>query len=87
MTDNQEENKLKNRRVSFVIQPPIISEDSSSNATISALVNSNPLLDPNAELISTSSAPPRARRRSSVSILHTLFTSSHLLPTHDARRR
>jgi hypothetical protein len=46
------------------------------------------LIDPDAATVaSRNSNTPRTRRRSSISILQALVSSSHLLPTNDARKR
>jgi hypothetical protein len=86
MTDDREENTSRTWQSSIGI-PPTISEDPSSNSTISALVTNTPLLDQSAATVLPNGNTPRPRRRSSVSILQALVNSSHSLPTPDARRR
>ncbi len=87
MTDDTEENTPVNRRLSSApLPPPTIQEESNSTSTIASLINSNPLVDP--EIAApTNINTPLSRRRSSVSILQALVTSSHLLATNDARKR
>jgi hypothetical protein len=87
MTDDIEETKPRSRRSSSVPPPPIL-EEQNSTSTISELYHSNPLIDPDAATVaSRNSNTPRTRRRSSISILQALVSSSHLLPTNDARKR
>lgn len=86
MTDVTDETKPQDRQTSFAQQPTIL-EEPSSISTISALVNSTPLLDPTTANVSANNIIPRTRRRSSVSILQALVGTSHLLATNDARKR
>jgi hypothetical protein len=79
MTDHQ------SRRSS--ITEPVASIESDGNDTITALVNSNPLYDSNTRKSSKDDIPQRSRRRSSLSIIQALVNTSHLLTTHDARKR
>jgi hypothetical protein len=84
MTDEEEEHKSRSPRSSSLPPlPPSSSITNESNSTIGALINTNPLPETN----TTTDNSARNRRRSSVSILQALVTSSHLLATHDARRR
>jgi len=82
MTDEEEEHKSRSPRSSS-LPPPLSSITDESNSTIGTLINTNPL----PELNTTTDNSARNRRRSSVSILQALVTSSHLLATNDARRR
>ena len=85
MTDDSEESPSTQRRPSSV--PPLASvAEEVSPPTIAALLNTIPVVEP-ASASATDTSSTRSRRRSSVSILHTLVTSSMLLPTHDARKR
>ncbi|CAF1547394.1 unnamed protein product [Adineta ricciae] len=85
MTDDSEESPSTQRRPSSV--PPLSSvTEEESTPTIAALLNTIPVLEL-ATASATDTSSTRSRRRSSVSILHTLVTSSILLPTHDARKR
>ena len=86
MTDDTEEHHSRSRRSSSVprLSSPISEEP---NSTIAALVNSNVLAESITTIASTNESSTRNRRRSSMSILQALVTSSHLLPTHDARKR
>ncbi len=87
MTDDSERIKPRGRRAS-TIPPPTIPEESISNSTITALINSNPLVEPNdAVAASINNGTPRTRRRSSVSILQALVGANQLLHTKDARGR
>jgi len=61
--------------------------ESDGNDTITALINGNPLYDSNTIKISKDDIPQRSRRRSSLSIIQALVNTSHLLTTHDARKR
>lgn len=86
MTDEIEENRSFSRRNS-IIPPPTILEESNNSTTISTLVNSTPLVDPNVTPLTPNIAPPRQRRRSSFSIVQTLIGSNALLSTTDVRKR
>ncbi|UJR23090.1 hypothetical protein I4U23_026113 [Adineta vaga] len=90
MTDDAEEYRSTERRPSSVPLPSSTIEEE-PNSTISAFINAIPLIDASTTTASATSAtdtpPTSTRRRSSLSILHTLVTSSLLLPTRDARKR
>lgn len=92
MTDDAVETKLRTRRPSS-LPPTAIPEESSITSTLDLLVSANPLANPDAAVTPIASVPtshnntPRTRRRSSVSIIQALVTSSHLLRTKDARNR
>lgn len=87
MTDETEEKRSRGRRNS-IVYPPTISEQPSRNSTISNLVNSTPLLDPNGIAgTPNNSTTPRPRRRSSFSIIQALIGSNALLSTNEARKR
>jgi hypothetical protein len=90
MTDDTEGNKPGSHQFSSApLLPPTIEEESNSTSTITALINSNPLVDPDiaAAAAPTNITTPRTRRRSSISILQSIVNSNHLLPTNDARKR
>ena len=87
MSNETEENRLRNRRAS-TLPPPTIPEEPSNSSAISALIHSTPIIDPDVvPNPPTGSTSSRTRRRSSVSIIQALVASSHLLATHDARKR
>jgi hypothetical protein len=66
---------------------PEASIESDGNDTLTALINGNPLHDSNTKTSSKDDIPQRSRRRSSLSIIQALVNTSHLLTTHDARKR
>lgn len=65
---------------------PTISETSESNSTIAALVSDTPLINSSAAHIPNNHFPQRNRRRSSVSILHTI-AQAQTLRIKDVRKR
>jgi hypothetical protein len=65
------------------------SEESDAKHSIALLINSTPLLGLGTDLtpLKASESTPRSRRRSSISILQSLVTSTNSLATNDARKR
>jgi len=90
MADNKnDENHMRPHRLSIIPQETILEEPSSSLG-IANLVHATPIIEPPTNPIPdtpTDSITSRPRRRSSLSILHTLFTTGHLVPTEAARKR
>jgi hypothetical protein len=86
MTD-ENESKSSRGRSSSSEEPVTITTDSVTNDTIASLINNNPSLDVNKINNSRDDSPEPLRRRSSVSIIQALVSSSHLLTTNDARKR
>jgi hypothetical protein len=87
MTDNTEQSSPRGRPTSNDEQITVTSIESTTNETITALVNGNPLFDSNTINNSRDDNPERLRRRSSVSIIQALVNTSHILTTNDARKR
>jgi hypothetical protein len=87
MTDNTEQSSPRGRPTSNDEQITVTSIESTTNETITALVNGNPLFDSNTINNSRDDSPERLRRRSSVSIIQALVNTSHILTTNDARKR
>jgi hypothetical protein len=86
MTD-ENELKLSKGRSSSSEEPVTTTTDSVTNDTIASLINNNSALDINKINNSRDDNPEPLRRRSSVSIIQALVSSSHLLTTNDARKR
>jgi len=87
MTDNTQQSSPRGRRTSIDEQITVTSIESTTNETLTALVNGTPLLDSNTINNSGDDSPERLRRRSSVSIIQTLVNTSHILTTNNARKR
>jgi hypothetical protein len=85
MTDQIGQESSRDRSSSS--EDPVTNTDSVANETIATLINNNPMLDANKINNSRDDSPERLRRRSSVSIIQALVSSSHLLTTNDARKR
>ncbi|CAF0841743.1 unnamed protein product [Rotaria sordida] len=85
MTDDTEKPKTRDSKPSFSLAS--VPEESEANGTISELIKSTPLADPNAAAVEpTNISQHRSRRRSSLSILQAI-APFHLLSTKDARKR
>jgi len=87
MTDNTKQSSPRGRPTSSDEQITVTSIESTTNETVTALVNVTPLCDPNTIDNSQDDTTELSRRRSSVSIIQALVNTSHILTTNDARKR
>lgn len=85
MTDTTDEELFDSNRTPIAEQSPSVGHGT-SNAIGSSVTNL-----PHVAALANGSGevegPPRSRRLSSVSIIHSIVTTSHLLTTIEARRR
>lgn len=87
MADHNDQSSSRSRRTSTTTEP-LTSMETTTNPTITLLMNGNPLHDSNTiNIPKDDSQQQRTRRRSSLSIIQALVNTSHLLSTHDARKR
>ena len=85
MTDNADEESLESNGMSSLEQSPSI--EHGSDSAIGSLLTSLPCSAPSAPSSSEVDDSERSRRRSSISIIQSIRSTSHLLTTIDARRR
>jgi hypothetical protein len=85
MTDNADEDSLESIGASSTEQSPSVEHE--TNSAISSLVAHHSHATASANSNAENEDALRSRRRSSVSIIHSIVTTSHLLTTIEARRR
>jgi hypothetical protein len=69
------------------INEPVTSTKSNNNETIASLIGAVPIIDSNTVDKPRDDSPSRPLSRSSISVIQALVNTSHLLTTHDARKR